>query len=125
MDEPACPGCRELLQRVAELEAQVAELTRRLDDALRAGKRQAAPFRKAPPKPDPKAPGRKSGDAHGPHGHRPPPPPDRIHETHEAALPGACPHCGGGLAETAAVEQYQTDIPRRPILRRFRIAVGR
>ena len=61
MDEPACPGCRELLQRVAELEAQVAELTRRLDDALRAGKRQAAPFRKGPPKPDPKTPGRKSG----------------------------------------------------------------
>ena len=43
MDEPACPGCRELLKRVAELEAQVAELTRRLDDAVRAGKRQAAP----------------------------------------------------------------------------------
>src|SRR5579871_4661458 len=63
MDEPACPGCRDLLQRVAELEAQVAELTRRLDDALRAGKRQAAPFRKGPPKPDPKTPGRKSGDA--------------------------------------------------------------
>jgi transposase len=41
MDEPACPGCRELLQRVAALEARVAELTRKLDDALRAGKRQA------------------------------------------------------------------------------------
>ena len=38
-------------------------MTRRLDDALRAGKRQAAPFRKGPPKPDPKPPGRKSGDA--------------------------------------------------------------
>lgn len=28
MDEPACPGCRDLLNRVAELEARVAELTR-------------------------------------------------------------------------------------------------
>ena len=51
MDEPACPGCRELLQRVAELEAQVAEVTRRLDDALRSGKRQAAPFRGGRPSP--------------------------------------------------------------------------
>src|SRR5437870_1561089 len=59
MAEPVCPGCRELLHRVVELEAQVAELTRRLDDALRAGKRQAAPFRKGPPKPNPKKPGRR------------------------------------------------------------------
>ena len=102
MDEPVCPGCRELLQRVAELEAQVAELTRRLDDALRAGKRQAAPFRKGPPKPDPKTPGRKSGDAHGRHGHRPPPPPEQVAECHEAHLPDACPHCRGRPVQTAA-----------------------
>jgi hypothetical protein len=37
-----------------------------------AGKRQAAPFRNGPPKPDPKRPGRKAGDQHGTHGHRPP-----------------------------------------------------
>ena len=54
MDEPSCPGCRALLQRVAQLEARVADLTRRLEAALRAGKRQAAPFRQGPPKPDPK-----------------------------------------------------------------------
>jgi transposase len=30
MDEPACPGCRELLKRVAELETRIAELTRRV-----------------------------------------------------------------------------------------------
>ncbi len=39
MGEPACRDCRDLLRRVAELEARVAELTRKLDDALRAGKR--------------------------------------------------------------------------------------
>jgi hypothetical protein len=33
MDEPVCPGCRELIQRVAELEAQVAALTRKIDGA--------------------------------------------------------------------------------------------
>src|SRR5271156_3107502 len=99
MEEPTCPGCQALAKRVAELEAQVAELTRRLEDALRAGKRQAAPFRKGPPKPDPKTPGRKAGAAHGRHGHRPPPPPEQVGECHEAALPDACPHCHGRLVQ--------------------------
>src|SRR5262245_17724685 len=124
MDEPACPGCRELLRRIAELEARVAELTRKLDDALRAGKRQAAPFRKGPPKPDPKTPGRKSGDAHGKHGHRPPPPTGQITECHEARLPDACPHCRGRLVETGAADQFQTDIPRTPLVRKFRVHIG-
>ena len=123
MDEPACPGCRDLLQRVSELEAQVTELTQRLDDALRAGKRQAAPFRKGPPRPDPKAPGRKSGDAHGTHGHRPPPT-EPIAECHEAQLPDACPHCRGRLVETGVTEQFQTEIPRQPLIRKFRVHVG-
>ena len=124
MDEPACPGCRELRKRVAELEALVAELTRKLEEALRAGKRQAAPFRKGPPKPDPKPPGRKAGDQHGIHGHRPPPPPDQITECHEANLPDDCPHCHGPLVETEIAEQFQTEIPRRPVVRKFRIHVG-
>jgi transposase len=113
-----------LRRRVADVEAQLQDLARRLEEALRAGKRQAAPFRKGPPKPDPKTPGRKAGAAHGRHGHRPPPPPDQIQETHEAALPDACPHCGGGVAETGVVAQYQTEIPRRPIVRRFHVHVG-
>jgi transposase len=124
MDEPACPGCRALMIEVAALRAQVADLTRRLDDALRAGKRQAAPFRKGPPKPEPKPSGRKAGDAHGEHAHRPPPPPDQVSECHDAPLPHACPHCRGSLVETAVADQYQTDIPRRPIVRQFRIHVG-
>ena len=36
-----------------------------LDQAQRQSKRQAAPFSKGPPKPQPKTPGRKSGTAHG------------------------------------------------------------
>lgn len=113
------------MKRVAELEALVADLSGRLDEALRAGKRQAAPFRKGPPKPDPKPPGRKAGDAHGGHAHRPPPPPDAISECHDAPLPDACPHCRGPLVEAEIADQYQTDIPRRPIVRRFRVHVGR
>ena len=124
MDAPDCPGCRALAAEVAALRAQVADLTRRLDDALRAGKRQAAPFRKGPAKPEPKPPGRKAGDAHGEHAHRPPPPPDQVSECHDAPLPEACPHCRGPLVETEVADQYQTDIPRRPIVRHFRVHVG-
>ena len=123
MDEPSCPGCRELHKQVAELAAQVAELPRKLDEAVRAGKRQAAPFRKGPPKPDPKTPGRKSGTAHGTHGHRPPPP-EQVAECHEAHLPGACPHCRGRLVETGTAEQFQTEIPRTPLVRKFRVHIG-
>jgi transposase len=125
MDEPACPGCRELLKQVAELKAQVAELTRKLEESLRAGKRQAAPFRKGPPKAQPKTPGRKAGERHGPHGHRPPPPADQIHECHEANLPDACPHCQGPIVETGTAEQFQTEIPRTPIHRKFHVHLGR
>jgi transposase len=123
MNEPACPGCRELRKRVGELEARVAELTRQLDEAVRAGKRQAAPFRKGPPKPDPKTPGRKSGDAHGRHAHRRPPS-EPVHECLEALLPDACPHCRARLIETEVAEQFQTEIPRQPLIRQFRIHVG-
>jgi len=115
MDAPECPSCRNLLKEIAELKAQVAEPTRKLEEAVRAGKRQAAPFRKGPPKPDPKTPGRKSGDEHGKHGHREPPPPEQISEIHDANLPDDCPHCHGQLVETEIVEQFQTDIPRKPI----------
>jgi transposase len=109
---------------VAELEARVAELTRSLDAALRAGKRQAAPFRKGPPKPNPKTPGRKSGDAHGTHGHRPPPPPEAVAQCHEARLPDACPHCQGHVVVTGTAEQFQTEIPRKPLVRKFRVHIG-
>src|SRR5882724_760696 len=87
-------------RQMEALQAEVARLTVALDEALRAGKRPAAPFRTGPPQPDPKTPGRKSGDAHGTHGHRPPPPPEQIAECHEARLPDACPHCQGRLVET-------------------------
>ena len=52
-------------RQIAELEAQVKSLATQLQEALRASKRQAAPFSKGPPKPDPKPPGRKSGDNYG------------------------------------------------------------
>jgi len=128
---PGCPGCIALAQRVAEhealiakLQAQVAELSRRLESAERAGKRQAAPFRKGPPKAQPKTPGRKAGEEHGTHGHRPAPPPDQITECLEATLPEDCPHCHGELVETEVAQQFQSEIPRQPILRQFNVHIG-
>jgi transposase len=111
-----CPTCEALRRRVAELEAQLAE-------ALRAGKRQAAPFAKGPPKPEPKKPGRKPGQDYGRKGHRPAP--AHIDEVHEAPLPDSCPDCGGPVEETDVQQQYQVEIPRQPIHRQFNVHVGR
>ncbi len=47
------PGCLRLQVEVAELRAQLAELTAKFEEAQRAGKRQAAPFRKGPPVSEP------------------------------------------------------------------------
>ena len=113
-----------LRAEVERLRAENQQLRAQLEEARRASKRQAAPFRKGPPKPDPKTPGRKSGEAHGTHGHRPPPAPDRIDQILEAPLPDACPACGGTLVETGIATQFQTDIPRQPVVRRFNVHVG-
>lgn len=112
------------LGQIADLQAQVTQLAGALEEARRAGKRQAAPFRKGPPKAQPKTPGRKVGDAHGRHGHRPPPAAGQIDEVLEARLPDVCPCCGGPLLETTIAQQYQTEIPREPLRRQFNIHVG-
>jgi transposase len=125
MDQRACPGCEALQRRVAELEAQLDRLTRLLDEQRRGGKRQAAPFAKGPPQAEPKRPGRKPGADYGAKGHRPAPAPEPIDEVHEAPLPGACPDCGGAIEGTHVGQQYQVEIPRRPLHRQFNVHVGR
>jgi transposase len=122
MESSACQGCQTLQERVAELEVQVERLTALLDKQRRAGKRQAAPFSKGQPKEKPKKNGRKSGSAYGAKGQRPPP--EHIDETHEAPLPDACPDCGGAIDETRVEQQYQVEIPRKPIQRQFNIHIG-
>jgi|RhiMetdeSRZDD1v2_1073273.scaffolds.fasta_scaffold377781_1 transposase len=121
MDQVPCPNCIRLEREVAELRTQVERLTRLLDEQRRAGKRQAAPFGKGP-KAKPKKPGRKPGDNYGPKAHREPP--DHIDEIHEATLPEACPDCGGPVDETHTDQQYQVEIPRRPIHRQFNVHIG-
>jgi len=126
MDVPAqdtksvCPGCAERDREIAELKARVAKL----GAAARAGKRQAAPFSKGPPKADPKTPGRKSGEDHGAHRHRDVP--SRIDEVYDVPLPDCCsdPACPGRVLLKGVAQQYQTEIVRRSVNRQFNVAVG-
>jgi transposase len=118
-----CRECAELRQELQALREQVAKLTAALEEERRRGKRQAAPFSKGPPVAEPKPPGRKSGKRHGPHAHRGVPP--RIDETYDAPLPQTCPHCASQqINETHIAVQYQTEIPRTVIYRRFDVHVG-
>jgi transposase len=111
---------------IALLQQTIRDLQQRLEAAERSAKRQAAPFAKGEPKKRPKKPGRKSGDKHGKHGHRLPPEPEKIDETLDAALPEQCPDCGGQVVEDPERldQQFQTDIPRQPIVREFTIHCG-
>jgi transposase len=127
---PECPGCvaaaaklAELERRNAALERQVRELQEAMERLNRSAKRQAAPFSRALPKTDPKKPGRKPGPDYGTHAFRAAP--ETIDETYEAPLPEQCPRCGGRLVQTHIDQQYQVEIPRRPIYRQFHVAVGR
>ena len=126
------PSYDELLAENARLRAEVARLQSRVDELVRlleaaqtASKRQAAPFAKKPPIVNPKRPGRKSGREHGTHGHRPPLADGQIDEEHEAVLPEECPNCQGRVIETHVDQQDQTELPPRPLYRRFHIHCGR
>lgn len=94
-----------------------------LEAARRASARQAAPFSRGTRVAKPRRPGRKSGAAHGRHAHRPPP--TRIDETYDAALPTQCPDCDGAVRETGIATQYQEELPvRRPLVRAFHVHIG-
>lgn len=120
----------DLRRRVDCLERALAAANARIEKLLalvaslqRGQKRQAAPFSKGPPKPDPKTPGRKPGDAYGRHAHRAIP--SIINQTYEAPLPLHCPHCRGDIDFEKIEPQYQTEIPRKPIQRKFNVHIGR
>ena len=109
---------------IEQLQQTIRDLLKRLDESERSAKRQAAPFSKGKPKDKPKKPGRKKGDQHGKHAHREPPPPAQIDETLDAPLPEQCPDCGGDVIEDRLDQQFQTEIPRKPIVREFKIHCG-
>src|SRR5262245_13650116 len=124
MEPVRCANCQSLQRRVHELQAEIERLRRKLDEATRAGKRQAAPFAKGEPKLNPRKPGRKPGKDYGTKAHRQPPSPEQIDEVHEAPLPDHFPDCGGPLDETHIARQFQVEIPRKPIHRQFNIHIG-
>lgn len=123
MDVPICPGCAERDRRIAQLEERLRQLEKRLEELSRSAKRQAAPFSRGLPKLDPKKPGRKRGEDYGTVSRRAVPP--VIDEVHEAELPACCPRCGGRVVESRVDQQYQAEIPRRPIYRQFNVHIGR
>lgn len=106
-------------------DARIAELEKLLSESRRAAKRQAAPFSKGKPKDEPARPGRKSGKAHGRHGHRHPP--AQADRTLKASLPECCPHCGGEVEAEREADQHQIDLPELPppATTRFQVQVGR
>lgn len=118
-----CPGCVASERRIAELEARVRQLERLLSEAVRGQKRQAAPFSKGAPAPNPQKPGRKPGKDYGTQAFRrlPDRDPDQVIDV---PLPRACPRCGGRTREEHVARQFQMEIPRRPILRRFDVHIG-
>lgn len=125
-----CEGCRRLEAEVSALQSKLAAMEQelnRLRKALEAkereSKRQAAPFRKPKPVEAPKKPGRKSGEAHGPHAHRAVP--QHIDEHYAVPLPECCPHCQGRhLQGTHTETQHQIEIVRKSVTREFQIEVG-
>jgi transposase len=128
-----CRSCRrleaELAQRTKEIEklkTENASLRAKLEEARRAGKRQAAPFSKEKPTPasERRRSGRRSGADHGRHAHRQAPEvPD---EEFTASLPDACPHCGcKELAVEDWSEQFQDELVTAIERRRFSVAMGR
>jgi transposase len=94
-----------LERQVVALEREVAQVKATLEQAQRAGKRQAAPFRRRKRQVNPKKSGRKPGH---PPAHRPIP--DHVDVEVEVPL-GSCPHCGGEVDEQGTDEQYVVDIP--------------
>lgn len=121
--EERCPNCERSSRRIAELEGLVERLQRRIEDLERAGKRQAAPFSKGPPKENPKTPGQKPGHEAF---FRRVPNPEEVTRREKAFLPSGakCSDCGGRLGLRRWERQFQYDLPRiTPVVTQFDIEV--
>jgi transposase len=99
MDEPSCAGCRELLKRIAELEARLRDLEARL--GLNASNSSLPPSANPPQAPPPvrKQPtGRKPGGQPGHSAHlRVRLPPERLTQPTVHYLPDICQACQDDL----------------------------
>ena len=104
------------------LQKRLKRVEQDLEKARRAVHRQAAPFSKGEPKAEPKTPGRKAGSGYGEPACRPVP--QRVNEVLSAPVSRRCP-CGGTVEVERIETQYQEDIVRQTVVRRFEIEVGR
>src|SRR5215469_9515386 len=113
---------RERLERERErLREENDRLRRQLEEAQRAHKRQAAPFSRGTRKEHPKTPGRKPGTAYGRRYSKLPP--QQVDEVIPVPLPRRC-SCGGRVTFDRTASQYQHEIVRKTIWRRFDIDIG-
>jgi transposase len=103
--------------------AENERLRKDLEEALRALKRQAAPFSKGKPKRRPKRPGRKPGHHYGRQASRQVP--TQVDETYPVPLPDTCLQCGGPVIYRDTRPQFQEEIVRKTTVRRFDIDLGR
>jgi transposase len=123
---PVCSGCQARDTTIARLEQAVADLQRQLDDvrgqldqAQRAGKRQAGPFRRRRHVDHPKKPGRPQG-----HPLAARPLPTKVDRVIDVPC-GECPDCHVPLTDTVTHPQYQTDLPPVvPVVTRFDVHGG-
>jgi transposase len=99
MDEPSCAGCRELLKRIAELDARIRDLEARLGQ--NASNSSIPPSANPPQAPAPvrkKPTGRKPGGQPGHDAHlRQRLPPERLTETTIHYVPNICEACQDDL----------------------------
>jgi transposase len=112
----------QLEQERNRLRQENEKLKKQLEEAQRAGKRQAAPFSRGTRKANPKPAGRKPGSAYGQH-HRKPIP-EKVDEVIPVSAPTHC-ECGGELEVERIESQYQQEIQRTTFCRRFDIFICR
>jgi len=113
---------KQLEQEQERLRQENEKLKRQLEEAQRANKRQAAPFSRGTRKENPQTPGRKSGAAYGQrHSKAIPLQVDGV----IAVPPPAQCECGGALQVERIASQYQQEIVRTTLWRRFDIPICR
>src|SRR6516164_11839431 len=113
---------KQLEQERERLRQENEKLKRQLEEARRANKRQAAPFSRGTRKANPQTPGRKSGAAYGQRYSKAIP--EQVDEVIEVPIPVRC-SCGGRVEVEKVEPQYQHEVVRKTIWRRFDIAIGR
>lgn len=110
-----------LRQQLEKAHAEIDRLRKELEESLRRSKRQAAPFSRGKRKKKPKKPGRKRGADYGKQSNRRIP--DRVDQEIAVPLPKQC-ECGGQSVYDETKPQYQEDIVRQTIVRRFDVEIG-